>query len=203
ILGVVIFVTAPKAIYKSQGIEDSVREIYLTDHSYDRPFTSSLWNDVLHTHEETLNSWADSFNVIGVLVVTGRSYKGFTLSSMKSTTIITNPKGEKADALRAWAADNQNILTGHRSKVAEIHSSTETALVTKIEEINQKRRFTLKVTLPTASAKNLHLYLTCSKCGCRTNATIDTTFTCTFCNAQSAKSKPRPISKVDAVDDSG
>ncbi|KAL2934797.1 Replication protein A 70 kDa DNA-binding subunit B [Bienertia sinuspersici] len=102
ILGVVISVAAPKAIYKSQGIEDSVREIYLTDHSYDHPFTISLWNDVLRTHEEALNSWADSFNVIGVLAVTGRSYKGFTLSSTTSTTIITNLKGEKADALRAW-----------------------------------------------------------------------------------------------------
>ncbi|KAL2926760.1 Replication protein A 70 kDa DNA-binding subunit B [Bienertia sinuspersici] len=62
----------------------------------------SLWNDVLSTHEETLNSWADSFNVVGVLALTGRSYKGFTLSSTMSTTIITNPEGEKADALRAW-----------------------------------------------------------------------------------------------------
>ncbi|KAL2933414.1 Replication protein A 70 kDa DNA-binding subunit [Bienertia sinuspersici] len=32
VLGVVIYVTAPKAIYRSQGIEDSVREIHLTDH---------------------------------------------------------------------------------------------------------------------------------------------------------------------------
>ncbi|KAL2897448.1 Replication protein A 70 kDa DNA-binding subunit B [Bienertia sinuspersici] len=102
ILGVVIYVTAPKAIYTSQGIEDSVREIYLTDHSYDRQFTVSLWNDVLRTHEETLNSWPDSFNVVGVLALTGRSYKGFTLSSIMSTRIITNPEGEKADALKAW-----------------------------------------------------------------------------------------------------
>ncbi|KAL2932435.1 Replication protein A 70 kDa DNA-binding subunit B, partial [Bienertia sinuspersici] len=211
VLGVVIYVTAPKAIYRSQGIEDSVREIYLTDHSYDRPFTVSLWNDVLRTHEETLNFWPDSFNVVGVLALTGRSYKGFTLSSTMSTRIITNPKGEKADALRAWATNHQNILTDHRSKLAEIHSSTTTTPITKIEEINRKRasntwqeeRFNLKVTLPTASTENLRLYLGCSKCGRRTNETIDTTFTCTFCNVQSAKSEPRPILKVDAVDDSG
>ncbi|KAL2935280.1 Replication protein A 70 kDa DNA-binding subunit B, partial [Bienertia sinuspersici] len=205
VLGVVIYVTAPKAIFRSQGIEDFVHFIY------DRSFTVSLWNDVLRTHEETLNSWPDSFNVVGVLALTGRSYKGFTLSSTMSIRIITNPEGEKADALRAWATNHQNILTDHRSKLAEIHSSTTTTPVTKIEEINRKRasntwqeeRFNLRVTLPTASAENLRLYLGCSKCGRRTNETIDTTFRCTFCNVQSAKSEPRPILKVDAVDDSG
>ncbi|KAL2926763.1 Replication factor A protein 1, partial [Bienertia sinuspersici] len=82
------------------------------------------------------------------------------------------------------ATDLQNILTDRRSKLVEIHSLTETSPASNTW---QEERFNLKVTLPTASTENLRLYLGCSKCGHRTNATIDTI----------------PILKVDAVDDSG
>ncbi|KAL2897624.1 Replication protein A 70 kDa DNA-binding subunit B [Bienertia sinuspersici] len=175
ILGVLLYVSGTKPIPWPHGGEDLVREMFLIDHSYDRPSIVSLWNELLRTQAELLDSWEESYHVVGILALTGRTYKGFTLSTTMSSVIVPNPEGVKANALRAWPASN-----------------------TWLEE-----RFNLKVTLPTTFVENLHLYLCCSKCGCRTNATVNTTFNCPFCNVQDAQSLPRPIFKVDAVDDTG
>ncbi|KAL2942678.1 Replication protein A 70 kDa DNA-binding subunit B, partial [Bienertia sinuspersici] len=191
ILGVLLYVSGTKPIPRPHGGEDLVREMFLIDHSYlhltftfsylsyDRPFTVSLWNELLRTQAELLDSWEESYHVVGILALTGRSYKGFTLSTTMSSVIVPNPEGVKANALRAWSASNTW----------------------------QEERFNLKVTLPTAFVENLRLYLGCSKCGRRTNATVNTTFKCPFCNVQDAQSLPstfyRPIFKLDAVDDSG
>ncbi|KAL2893590.1 Replication protein A 70 kDa DNA-binding subunit B [Bienertia sinuspersici] len=211
ILGVLLYVSGTKPIRRPHGGEDLVREMFLIDHSYDRPFTVSLWNELLRTQAELLDSWEESYHVVGILALTGRSYKGFTLSTTMSSVIVPNPEGVKANALRAWAADHHALLAEHRTKLIGIHSSSETASITTVQQINQRKasntwqeeRFNLKVTLPTASVENLRLYLGCSKCGRRTNATVNTTFKCPFCNVQDAQSLPRPIFKVDAVDDSG
>ncbi|KAL2921991.1 Replication protein A 70 kDa DNA-binding subunit B [Bienertia sinuspersici] len=203
ILGIVFYVSGAKHISRPQGGEDLVREMYLIDHSYDRPFTASLWNEFVRTQADLLDSWEESYPIVSILALTGRSYKGFTLSTKMSTSIIPNPEGAKAEALQIWAADHQALLAEHKEKLKTIYASSQTATITLASNTWQEERFNLKITLPTTSVENLRLYLGCSKCGRRTNAPVNTTFHCFSCNVKDAESLPMPIFKVDAVDESG
>ena len=60
--------------------------------SHDRPFSITLWNEIVDVHDSILNSWAESFNVVGFVAVTGKNFKGtvywYTMSRPRLATLV-------------------------------------------------------------------------------------------------------------------
>ncbi|KAL2896398.1 Replication protein A 70 kDa DNA-binding subunit B [Bienertia sinuspersici] len=80
----------------------NVREIHITDPSYDRSLMVSVWNELARNDSELIKTWSPSNVVIGFTALRSTTIKGFSMASTMSSEIIKHPQGTKAETLRTW-----------------------------------------------------------------------------------------------------
>ncbi|KAL2894877.1 Replication protein A 70 kDa DNA-binding subunit [Bienertia sinuspersici] len=130
------------------------------------------------------------------------TFVGFSMASTMSSEIIKHPQGTKAESLRTWyviildyyvAIQNQALLNDQRSKLLDIHTLSTDNNITSVKEINARKdeRFWIDVIMPTATAKNMYVYLGCNKCGRQNNEIENAIYKCSKCSAIDATSVPR------------
>ncbi|KAL2906289.1 Replication protein A 70 kDa DNA-binding subunit B [Bienertia sinuspersici] len=205
VLGVLLYVDDIKIINQT-----NVQEIHITDPSYDRSLIVSVWNELARNDSEIIKTWCASNVVIGFTALRSTTIKGFSMASTMSSEIIKHPQGTKAESLRTWAIQNQTLLNDRRSKLLDIHTLSTDNNITSVKEINarkcsttwQDERFWIDVTMPTATTKNMYVYLGCNKCGRRNNEIENAIYKCSKCSAIDATSVPRITFKADVTDGS-
>ncbi|KAL2944634.1 Replication protein A 70 kDa DNA-binding subunit B [Bienertia sinuspersici] len=97
VLGVLLYVDDMKVINQA-----NIREIHITDPSYDRSLMVSVWNDLARNDSELIKTWSPSNVVIGFTALRSTTIKGFSMASTMSSEIIKHPQGTKAETLRTW-----------------------------------------------------------------------------------------------------
>ncbi|XP_021763611.1 uncharacterized protein LOC110728246 [Chenopodium quinoa] len=168
----------------------NVREIIATDQSTEHPLTISIWGSLAVIDTEKLAGWVLSPIVAAFTHLRPTTYKGFSLASSKSTTIISDPTGEEAHALRTWMKEKQAMLLDEATKILHIRTPSRTTTVKTISEIEQENagntmqeeRHWIQATIPNAELANLIAYLGCNKCGKRCQEARDTSFKCLHCS---------------------
>ncbi|XP_056685476.1 uncharacterized protein [Spinacia oleracea] len=187
-----------------------VREIVVTDHSNEQPITITVWNELTGEHCKPLSSWAEQFTIFGFTALRGSFHKGFSLGSTMSTRIITDPKGERADALREWVKNRTDWLSDRQARVLDVRNPTKEKVIITLDSLKLKRpyntlqeqRHWLRVTIPNPQMSTINAYLGCSACGRRGDIPAGTSYTCTRCKADTV-STPKITYNFVASDGTG
>ncbi|XP_021728329.1 replication factor A protein 1-like [Chenopodium quinoa] len=189
LLAVVLYIEEVRKVPTSGGNMMDVREIIVTDQSTEQPLTISMWGGLAVIDTEKLAGWVLSPIVAAFTHLRPTTYKGFSLASSMSTTIISDPTGEEAHALRTWMKEKQEMLLDQATKILHIRTPSRTTAAKTIYEIEQKNaantmqeeRHWIQATIPDAQLENLLAYLGCNNCGKRCQETKDATFKCLHC----------------------
>ncbi|CAO2828015.1 unnamed protein product [Amaranthus hypochondriacus] len=120
ILGIVIFVSEVRQVKGAFAQQNSVCDIFITNHSSHQPLTISAWNDLSCFFDNSL----DSNPIVGFTSLKLTSYKGFGLGTTMSTNIILEPTGDKATALKQWAFSHANLLSERRYNIVQTQKTT-------------------------------------------------------------------------------
>uniref|UniRef100_A0A803LI01 Uncharacterized protein n=1 Tax=Chenopodium quinoa TaxID=63459 RepID=A0A803LI01_CHEQI len=80
----------------------------------------------------TISMWG------GLAVIDTEKLAGFSLASSMSTTIISDPTGEEAHALRTWMKEKQEMLLDQATKILHIRTPSRTTAAKTISDIEQK-----------------------------------------------------------------
>uniref|UniRef100_A0A803M656 Replication protein A OB domain-containing protein n=1 Tax=Chenopodium quinoa TaxID=63459 RepID=A0A803M656_CHEQI len=140
VLGVILFVEeAARQISSKYNIDSYVREIVITDQTHNQTLTISAWNDLSGTASDALNFWAEKFTVVGFTALKHNPRRAFALSTIMSTRIIHNPKGDRANMLREWVVAQKQLLQDRQARVLQIRDSTQEPSMKTIEELKEKK----------------------------------------------------------------
>ncbi|XP_021740104.1 replication factor A protein 1-like [Chenopodium quinoa] len=163
--------------------------LYAMINNTEQPLTISMWGGLAVIDTEKLACWVLSPIVAAFTHLRPTTYKGFSLASSMSTTIISDPTGEEAHALRTWMKEKQEMLLDQATKILHIRTPSRTTATKTINEIEQKNaantmqeeRHWIQATIPDAQLENLLAYLGCNNCGKRCQEAKDATFKCLHC----------------------
>ncbi|KNA06089.1 hypothetical protein SOVF_184330, partial [Spinacia oleracea] len=177
----------------------------------DQPLIVSAWDELTSIDCQQLNTWTQSFLVVGFTSLRPTTHKGFSMASSMLTIITTSPLGDKTDALRTWVRENQTLLTHQRLKVLQIRNPSTTRFITTIADLElkkvcntmQEESHWLKITIPNPAQHKVTAYLGCNNCGRRSDLANDVTYTCSFCSKDSCISTPRVNFTFEATDNTG
>ncbi|XP_048502664.1 uncharacterized protein LOC104908456 [Beta vulgaris subsp. vulgaris] len=139
VLGIVLFVEDTHTITTTYGVQHQVREIIVTDHSSEQPLTILAWDDLTGHECELLKSWAGPSLIVGFTSLKPSNHKGFSLSTSMATMFNRNPPGERADALRKWAAEKREVVADRLARVVVVRNVPDHIAILTLEEIKKKK----------------------------------------------------------------
>ncbi|KMS97346.1 hypothetical protein BVRB_6g155910 [Beta vulgaris subsp. vulgaris] len=137
------------------------------------------------------------------------NHKGFSLSTSMATMFNRNPPGERADALRKWAAEKREVVADRLARVVVVRNPPDHIAILTLEEIKKKKpentlqeeKCWVRVIIPEPDRSRIVPYIGCNNCGKRVESECGESFTCKFCGKEKCIAIPRITFKFDACDD--
>uniref|UniRef100_A0A803N334 Replication factor A C-terminal domain-containing protein n=2 Tax=Chenopodium quinoa TaxID=63459 RepID=A0A803N334_CHEQI len=203
--GLVLFISDIRTRITETGIEHSIRDISVIDHSTTVQMTISIWNDLTDIKDPKLLSWNTEPVIAAFLGLRVTTTRGFILSSSLSTTIDTNPTGEEFVAFHDWVMANFEELENKMTQLVDTKNPAAEKSILTIQQILDKKQeiHWVKVKIPEPDQARLISYEGCNKCGKRVDLPLNKSMTCPKCFKLDCTSVPRTTFKFDAVDETG
>ncbi|CAO2826094.1 unnamed protein product [Amaranthus hypochondriacus] len=197
ILGIIIFVSEVRQVKGAFARQNSVCDIFITDHSSHQPLTILAWNDLSCFFDNSL----DSNPIVGFTSLKLTSHKGFGLGTTMSTNIILEPTGDKANTLRQWAFSHANLLSERRYNIMQTQKISYQQHVCTIDWVKsktasntiQEERHWIKAFISNFSYADVRKFLACSNCNTKTYTEKNFLFNCPTCYKKDCTSIPRLV----------
>ncbi|XP_074293438.1 replication protein A 70 kDa DNA-binding subunit B-like [Silene latifolia] len=138
VLGVVIYVDRRCNDTNYNCRTSDACEVVIVDHSHQQVMMITAWTDLAIQECAALHSVAATFPVVGFTALMPSYQKGFSLITTHASFIILNPQVEKAESLKAWAKENENMLNAKRQQIFECRRPQLTRRITTIESLLEK-----------------------------------------------------------------
>ncbi|XP_074296607.1 uncharacterized protein LOC141626947 [Silene latifolia] len=116
-----------------------------------------------------------------------------------------------AEALRAWARANKEVVKVKQGQVVQVRVPDTRHIITSIKMLRSKKashtlqeeRHWLYISVPEFDRKDVRFYLGCSHCGTRSNIDINVKYKCDACHRENVNSSPRMNITFEAIDETG